>query len=428
MKIFNKYILDHFILLCTSEKTEESENRACELKGVNFQHLPLNPLKRRPLPHSWLIPFRELKGVDKQRKKQVFLLTLFISALIMISSCHNKKENSELKNSGSNYDKIQFVEVVNPQKRSFISEVLITGTARPNQLVTIYSMENGFVKNIMKDIGDIVKKDEIIAELSNPELIRQQQKISAQLKSKKSIYDRLATILEKTPALTTLQMVEEAKADYLSIKAELDAIADRLNFLFIKAPFDGIITKRLVDRGALVQSGLTENSPQGIVELQDYSTMRVIVPLPEPDVSAIRKGMDVTVTFPELPIKPFKVKVSRTAGALDPASKTMQVEINIPNPDNVIKSGMYAKVLMRISNQNNVLSLPVTAQVILEDEFFLLIVEDEMVQAVQLRKGLSNKEYFEVLNHDINLLTQVITQGKGLVKHGQKVKPILKKK
>ena len=262
--------------------------------------------------------------------------------------------------------------------------------------------------------------------LANPELVRQYEQKKAQLKAKQSIYERLKSTREKTPAITPLQLVENAEAEYFSITASLNAIKDRMNFLSVQAPFTGKITKRLVDHGALVQSGLTEDNPQGIFELQEISPIRLTVPLPESDITAIAKGMDVTVTFPELPGESFQAKVSRTAGALDPASKTMQVEIDIENPNGFIKPGMYAKALMQISRRESVLSLPVTAQWIFQNQPFVLIVKDDKVERVPLRKGLSNKDYFEALNPEITESSLVIVQGKGLVQPGQIVKPVLK--
>lgn len=351
-----------------------------------------------------------------------------LASVLFISSCSRGQQNGSGSTSDvmSKNNKIQSVEVVKPQRRSFVADVLITGTARPNQMVTIYAMESGYVKNIFVDIGETVHKGEVIAELANPELVRQYEQKKAQLKAKKSIYERLKSTHEKTPAITPLQLVEDAEAEYLSVEASLNAIKDRMNFLSVKAPFAGIITKRLVDHGSLVQSGLTEDNPQGIVELQEIDPIRLTIPLPESDVAAIEKGMDVTVAFPELPGKSFKAKVSRTAGALDPASKTMQVEIDIDNPDGFIKPGMYAKAIIRFTSRENVLSLPVTAQWIFQDRPFVLIVNGEKVKRISLRKGLSDKEYFEVLNPEITESTLVIVQGKGLVQPGQTVKPVLR--
>ncbi len=326
----------------------------------------------------------------------------------------------------SDKNKTQSVEVVNPQKRSFITEVLISGTAEPNQKVILYAMVSGYVKKIYKDIGDDVHKGEVIAELGNPDIVGRYEEKKAQLDAKKAIYERLNSTLQKTPALTPLQMVEDAEAEYLSLKATLNVIKNQLGFLMIKAPFAGKITRRMVDHGALVQSGLAEDNPQGIAELQEINPIRLTIPLPESDIAAIDKGMEVTVTFPELPGESFNVKVSRTAGALDPASKTMQVEIDISNPNGFIKPGMYAKALIQISNRERVLSLPVTAQWIFQNQPFVLIVKDDVVARIPLRKGLSNKDYFEVLNPEITENSLVIIQGKGLVKPGQIVKPVIK--
>jgi len=365
----------------------------------------------------------------KTIKYKYIAVVLLVASLFMSSDSRGQLNGAvPTSDAASENSKIQSVEVVKPQERSFIAEVLITGTARPNQKVTLYAMERGYVKNIFMDIGDMVSKGEVVAELANPELVRQFEQKNAQLKAKKSIYERLKSTREKAPAITPLQLVENAEAEYLSVNAGLNAIKDRMDFLSVKAPFAGRITKRLVDHGALVQSGLTEDNPQGIVELQEISPIRLTIPLPESDITAIEKGMDVTVTFPELPGESFQVKVSRTAGALDPASKTMQVEIDIDNPNGFIKPGMYAKALMQISRRDSVLSLPVTAQWIFQDRPFVLVVKDGKVERVPLRKGLSNKDYFEVLNPEITGSSLVIVQGKGLVQPGQIVKPVLKNK
>jgi RND family efflux transporter MFP subunit len=373
---------------------------------------------------------QKLKTIKKMKTiKHKYIIVGLLAIMLFTASCGTEQRNntSSTTDTVSGKNKTQSVEVVKPQQRSFISDILITGTARPNQKIMLYAMESGYVQAIYKDIGDIIRKGEVIVKLVNPEVIRQYEQKKAQLEAKKSIYERLKSIRERTPALTSLQIVEEAQAEYLSFLAELKAIQDRLNFLQVKAPFSGKITKRMVDHGTLVQSGLTGGNPQAIIELQEMNPIRLTIPLPESDIAAINKETNVLVTFPELPGESFNVKVSRTAGALDPASKTMQVEMDIDNLKGLIKSGMYAKALIRISSREGVLSLPVTAQVIYKNHPFVLVVKNNIVKRIAVRKGLSNKDYFEVLNPEITENTMVITQGKGLVKPDQIVKPILKK-
>ncbi|NQY67778.1 MAG: efflux RND transporter periplasmic adaptor subunit [Flavobacteriales bacterium] len=353
-------------------------------------------------------------------------LPIYISAVLLtFHSCSSKNEEKNSQSAIS--EKTTTVEVISPEQRSFKAEILITGTALPNQSVMLYAMESGIVQSINVNIGSLVNKGDVLALLHNPELIRLEEKYRAKLEAKTSIYDRLKTSLEFTPDLTPIQLVEEARVQYESAKAELSIIANRLNFLQVKAPFGGIITQRLVDHGALVQSGFINSDAAKIVEIQEVNPIVLTLPLPESDAASIKKGTPASVSFPELAGNSYEAKVSRTAGALDPASKTMQVEIDIDNGDHKIKSGMYAKVTMLLESQENVLSLPHTAQYLYQNELFLLVVNEGIVEQVPLRKGLSNKDYFEVLNGDISVNTKVIVQGKSLVKPGQTVEAISNK-
>ncbi|NQU52454.1 MAG: efflux RND transporter periplasmic adaptor subunit [Bacteroidetes bacterium] len=225
-----------------------------------------------------------------------FLLLTTVAVLTV--SCNSNTKQESTNSAISDEGKIQTVEVVNPQKRSFTAQRLITGTAQPNRKVTLYAMESGYVESIQKDIGDAIREGEVIATLKNPELTRQLENKQAQLEVKTTMYERLKSIYKKTPALTSIHVVENAEADYLSANAEVNIILDRLGFLQVKAPFSATITQRFIDKGALVQSGLTQSNPQGIVELQQLNPIRLTIPLPESDIAIIQKGTEVSVTFP----------------------------------------------------------------------------------------------------------------------------------
>ncbi len=351
----------------------------------------------------------------------------FLMLVSFVSACSNK-ENDAGGNSTNEALKRQRVEVVNPQQRSFTAEVLITGKAQPNQVVTLYAMEGGMLMQILKDIGDKVVKGETIARLENPELVQQQIQHKAALHAKQTVYERLNSVHEKTPALTNMQMVENAEAEYLSAKANLEAVNNRLRYLTVKAPFSGIVTKRFVDKGSVLQSALNQNAAQPVVEIQEIDPIRLTIPLPESDAVAIKKGMPVQVTFPELSGETFEAKISRTSNALDPNSKTMQVEIDLDNASGKIITGMYAKVMLQINSRDNILSLPVISKISHKNEEYILAVENNVVRRIPVKTALSDKDYFEVLNAEITAETQVIIEGKGLVNPGQTVEPILKSK
>lgn len=136
--------------------------------------------------------------------------------------------------------------------------------------------------------------------------------------------------------------------------------------------------------------------------------------------------MGVQVTFPELSGEIYKAKITRTSGALDPMSKTMQVEIDLDNANGKIITGMYAKILFQVSSRENILSLPIISKVSHNNEVYVWAVENNVVKRIPVKIGLSDKDYYEVLNAEITSETQVISNGKGLVNPGQIVKPVLK--
>lgn len=164
--------------------------------------------------------------INKIMTSKLLLKSIIITALI----CSCKPQLQEKQEESNMNNKTQNVEVVNPVLDKFTADTLITGTTAPNQRVVLSAMESGFVREVRKDIGDKVNKGEIIAILDNPELYRQKQKLKAELKARKSTYERLRDIHKKTPALTSIQQVEYAEAIYLGTKAELDAIEDHINF------------------------------------------------------------------------------------------------------------------------------------------------------------------------------------------------------
>ncbi len=394
---------------------------------------------------------------------------VFIALFGLMVSCNKKEADSNQNTSTSTTNtKIQTVEVVQPIARSFNAKVLVTGTAKANQTVMVYPMESGIITQINKDIGDKVSKGQIIARIANPKIeelvanaqsalavgqanlkIKEAELIAAQANATglASIAKRLSQVFESTPQLTTIVDVESAKAKNAEAQAmitnkkalieaqikmneglaqKLATAKKRFSFLNIVAPFSGIITQRFVDKGTLLQNGLNQSNPQPIVEIQETNLIRLMLPVPESDAVSIKKGMDTEITFPELSGKVYHAKVSRTSGVLDQNSKTMQVEIDIPNQDGKIISGMYAKALLQVGSRKNILSLPVQTKIRYQNETYVLQVDQNTVKRIPVKIGLSDAEYYEVLNPEISKNTLLITKGKGLVKPGQKVNAVKK--
>jgi RND family efflux transporter MFP subunit len=343
--------------------------------------------------------------------------------LLIFTSCHEQAQQAEEANTESS-EKITTVKVVHPKFNSFVAEISIVGTVLPNKKVSLHAMENGVVSSMKVDIGERVQKGDLIAQLSNPDLIRKREQAAAKFDVAASSYNRLNEIRISTPALTTLQQVEKAQADFKVAQAELNAVKDRMNFLKVTAPFSGIISQRFVDEGALVQNGITDNNAMPLVEIQDLSIVRISIPVPESDVASISIGQAAHVVFRELDNRTFTAKVSRTSMALDPASKTMEVQIDVINSDSQIRPGMYALANFEVSSSEGVMSLPLNSIIVSKSKYFINTVEAGIVKKIPIKRGLANKDFFEVLS-ELNKDALVIIEGKSMVKAGQNVQTVL---
>ncbi|AVR45067.1 hypothetical protein C7S20_07175 [Christiangramia fulva] len=358
---------------------------------------------------------------------KIFNKIIFVLLCLLSIACNNQeqKDADQAKTDNSINSKIEKVEVVSPEKREFVKKINIVGEARPNQVVSLRAMENGAITRIYKDIGDRVKEGEVLAKLENPAISRNYHVLEAELEATKSNFERLNEIYEKTPALTSLSQVEAARADYKSTLAQYNASKKQLGFLIIKSPFDGVVTKRNVDKGATVQSGISNPNSTILFEIMDVETIRVTVPLPESDYRFVKPGTPVTVEFPELPGKKYNAEVSRISGAMDSGSKAANLEIDIDNKDLSISPGMYAEVTFNIKSREEALSLPNTALAIKEGKKMIYKVNPEnLVELEEINVGIQGKNYFEVLNPDLEESAKVIIRGRNQVNAGMKVEPI----
>ena len=363
--------------------------------------------------------------------------------------------------------KLPSVEVVNPMQRTFDTEIEITGSTKADQTVLLHAMEKGIVQVVNVDIGDRVNKGQTLVQLSNPMLVYENKISKVKIKEaeanllaaeaglkmqktderiKQGIYERLKKVYDKSLALVTLTdldnaqrdaefagpqktialaTLDKAKAELTTTKEMHAAIDERVGMLRIKAPFNGIITGRFVDPGALVQNALDNDSAKPIVSLEATTPIRLSLPLPEGDIEGIKIGDTVKVEFPTLPTANTIALISRIAQTLDPFSKTMEVQVDLQNRQGKLKAGMYAKARIKRMSSTQGLSLPHTAILMRKDAPFIMLVSDGIVEEVELQKGISGKNFFEVLNTKVKPNSKVIVKGKSTVKTGQKVNAVL---
>lgn len=229
----------------------------------------------------------------------------------------------------------------------------------------IHARASGYLKNWFVDIGDHVTNNQVLAEIDTPELDEQLAQAKADLDQSiaardlaKITADRWIELL-KTASVSE-QETAEKKSDYVlkqanveAARANLQRLDDLKNFDRVTAPFDGVVTARNTDIGQLIAAG----SGAELFRVAQTNPLRVYVRVPQPLTHAVQPGQKAALSFQELPGREFEAMVTRTAGAVDPSSRTLQVELQLPNPRGEILAGGYAQVRFNESAAANVLTL-----------------------------------------------------------------------
>jgi len=230
---------------------------------------------------------------------------------------------------------------------------------------SIHARASGYLKNWFVDIGDHATNGQVLAEIDTPELDEQLAQARAQLDQAKAALDLAKTTAERwTELLKTASVSEqetaEKQADYILKQANVEAaranaqrLEDLKKFDRVTAPFDGTVTLRNTDIGQLIAA---DSGPE-LFHMAQTDPLRVYVRVPQPFVHAIAPGQKAELTFQELPGRVFEAEVTRTAGAVDPTSRTLQVELQVPNPRGEILAGSYAQVRFNEAVAANVLTL-----------------------------------------------------------------------
>ncbi len=385
--------------------------------------------------------------------------SIFISLLVLLlSSCGNNNGNQKkevVRNT-------PMVLVAHPETHPFDANLQISGTAQPNQQVKLYAMTDGFIQQLKTDIGSFVKEGQTLAVLQNPDLYSQKPKLEALLKEKKTlynryskspfstptgadmagkkwIYDRLNGIYEKTPQLTTIADVEKTKAEYESAKAllttetdkaeadfqslaaQLSAVNLQISYLAVKAPFAGVIVNRLADKGAIIQNGLNSANAMPLFEIQSLIPIRITFKVPESDAPMISQKTGATIIFPEMVNGNYTANVTRIAYGLSDETKTMKVEIDLPNTDLKIRPGMYAKATLQISGHKEALSVPNEAIGNINGQSFVYVIDNNKASKVNVVTGLHDEKFTELLDAAIKPGDQVVIKGKEFCSDGATV-------
>jgi multidrug efflux system membrane fusion protein len=267
---------------------------------------------------------------------------------------------------------IPTVSVLKPAVEPANEELTLPAQLQAYVESAIYSRTNGYLVRWYKDIGSKVRKGELLADIDTPEVDQElsqakasRQQIQAQLELAKSSAERWIN-LRKTDSVSQ-QEADQQTSGYTQAKANLaaaDANVKRLeqleSFKHIYAPFSGVLTKRNVDTGALINAG-SAGQGRELFDIAQVDPLRVYVSIPQANAPSIRRGMPAYIELSEFPGQKFNGKIARTADVIDPATRTLYTEVDVPNPDGRLMPGSYAQVHFAVPVQTVRMSVPVNA-------------------------------------------------------------------
>jgi len=316
----------------------------------------------------------------------------------------------------------------------------VAGELLPYQEVEIHAKVAGYIKKIYVDIGDRVHAGQLLAVLEVPEMTAQVEGAQAGversqdeiLRARSSVAraeadhaalhaaaQRLKQASDARPGLIAVQELEDAQAKDAAAEAQVEAAKSELSatqqalgaaqadhrhfasladYSHITAPFDGVVTWRYADTGALLQAGTSNAGSMPVVKLAQVNILRLRLPVPEALAGSVHIG-DVATIHVQADGEVLTGKVVRTTGELDLATRSLQVEIDLPNASGKLTPGMYADVTLNVQRSGNGLTVPVEAVDRTETTPFALVVNARgRVEKRQLKLGMETANRIEVLN------------------------------
>lgn len=270
----------------------------------------------------------------------------------------------------------------------------------PLQEATLYAKVSGYLKTLTVDKGDAVVAGQLLAEIEVPELLADEAQFEAEEQVARTNYERMVRARAKAPDLVVPQTVDDLQGQWRVAAAKLQRTRTLLDYARLTAPFGGVVTARFVDPGAFIPAATSGTPAQSaaLVTLMDTSRVRIQVFAPEAEVPFIKNGLPVQVRLDEYPGRSFGGSITRFAHALDEATKSMLVEIELPNAGGELRPGMYASVQLEVERKENALLLPRAAVVTEKAGTFVLRVVDGKVAKTAVRTGFADGTNVEVVS------------------------------
>ena len=331
------------------------------------------------------------------------------------------------------------VPVARVTRQDLYNEVTFPAEFRPYVEVELHAKVSGYVREMKVDFGDRVKAGQLLATLEVPELhdelhnaIATRQKAEADYTNAHLIYHRLATVNEAHPNLIAQQDLDTADANdrttaaaIAATKANVEKYQTMVDYTRITAPFDGVVTKRYADPGALIQAGTTSDTQSlPLVRVSDNYLLRLDFPVDVPYVKDVRVGDSVEVRVESMGGKPFTGTITRSSLKVNEDTRTMMTEIEVPNPKLEIVPGMYCRVGLKVQRRPQVLTIPIQAMPPGYTNSVYVVNGQHQIEERPVTLGLDTPNEYEV-TAGLKEGEMVLVGSRSQVQPGQKVEPKL---
>ncbi|HVG02840.1 MAG TPA: efflux RND transporter periplasmic adaptor subunit [Nitrospira sp.] len=382
-----------------------------------------NPIKRHPIVLLGLILF------------------FAVTALVVFRLSSGAKTDARKT-------RVLTVGTMTPLKQDLDVRLAYTADLIPNQLVNIFSRVDGYIAKIYVDKGDLVKANQLLVEIDHTDYIHALNQAKANLLSAKAkvvqqdaAVRNAALTLDRMRALIKDQFVSQQDLDTAevnrdaaialqdSLRAQVQQMAvalaqaeTNLAYSYIRAPFAGYIAERNLDPGAYVSgtTASTSTMSRGILSVHDVETVRTLIEVVEKDVPLIKIGQRADVRAEAYPSEVFEGTVTRIVQALNRATRTMTVEVDLLNKDHRLKGGMFARVEVLVGKHPQAVQIPLDAVSRLEESHYVYVVKDGKAHQVPVELGTRVDNRVEVLK-GLTGEELLIVSGKDLVSEGTAV-------
>jgi RND family efflux transporter MFP subunit len=329
--------------------------------------------------------------------------------LLIVKGIQTRLRAETVLQSEARADSAPMVSIIHAEPGAPTSELVLPGSAEAFTETPVYARTSGYLKRWYFDIGARVRTGQLLAEIETPEVDQQLSQTRAELNTARANFELSRSTAERWQFLlktdsVSRQETDEKLGDLRAKQATLDAAAANVkrleetqSFQKVYAPFDGVITARNTDTGALINAG-SSGAGKELFHLAATSKLRVYVAVPQVDTASAVPGTAADVTLSERPGRIYHGRLARTADSIELASRTLRVEVDVDNPDGTLLPGSYVQVHLKLPGAAHAVTVPVAATLFRSEGLNVAAVRDGHAVLIPISVGRDYGNELEVIS------------------------------